>query len=229
MNCEQFDELLAAYALSALSPDEAEQARSHLVECRRHDQTLAELRAVADRLPLVADEREPPAELRSRLLAAFDAATGRGATAAVTPRAPSVSVRPRWMARPMFAYLAAAALFLAVVGLLAWNLTLQLGGSSQPTLSATLVGAAGKGELVYSRADQVGVLNLDLPALPPGRAYQAWRIDASGPVSLGLVSDKGVVGFRADLSRAAAVAVTEEPAGGSDQPTTSPLLIAELR
>lgn len=229
MNCEQVDELLAGYALSALSPDEAERARLHLAECRRHDQTLAELQAVAQRLQLAAEEREPSPELRARLLAAFDAEAGRGAAATVTPRAASVSVRPRWVARPMFAYLAAAVLFLAIAGLLAWNLTLQLGGSSQPTLSATLVGTAGKGELVYSRADQVGVLKLDLPALPTGRAYQAWRIEPTGPVSLGLVSDNGVAGFRADLSQATAVAVTEEPASGSEQPTTAPLLVAKLR
>jgi anti-sigma-K factor RskA len=227
MNCEQLDELLAAYALSALDPDEAERARLHLTECRRHDEALAGLQAVAQRLPLIADEREPSPELRARLLVAFDVEAGNDAPAVITPR--SASARPVLMARPRFAYLAAAILVLAVVGLLAWNLTLQLGGSSHPTLSATLAGAAGKGELVYSRADQVGVLNLDLPALPPGRAYQVWKIEATGAVSLGLVSDNGVAGFRADLSQATAVAVTEEPAGGSEQPTAAPLLVAQLR
>ena len=226
MNCEQFDELLAAYALSALSPGESEQASSHLADCRRHDEALADSQAVAQRLALAAEEREPSPELRARLLAVFDVEAGKATPAVITPR--SAWTRPVLMARPIFAYLAAAVLFLAVVGLLTWNLTLQLGGNSKATLSATLVGKTGKGELLYSRADQVGVLRLDLPALPPGQVYQAWRIDVNGPISLGLVSDNGVVGFRADLSQASAVAVTEEPAGGSNQPTSDPSLVAQL-
>ncbi len=228
MNCEQVDELLAAYTLSALTQDEAEQARSHLAECTRHDEALTDLHAVGERLPFAADEREPPAALRSRLLAAFDAEVGKSAAQTSGMRAGPAPDRRAWFRRPVLAYLAAAVLFVTVLGLSGWNLTLQFGGSSRPTLSATLVGSAGRGELVYSRADQVGVLKLDLPALPPGHVYQAWRIDVNGPISLGLVSGNGVVGFRADLSQAIAVAVTEEPAGGSDQPTTSPLLIAEL-
>lgn len=224
MDCDQVTELLAAYALSALGAEETEAARRHLAGCRNHDAELGAYREIVPRLPLSAGDMEPPSDARARLLAAFDVEAGG-------PVAEPVPVRTRRPAlpQPLFAYLAAAALLLAVIGLSVWNLTLQLGGGSEQILSVTLDGAAGAGDLVYSRDDKIGVLTLDLPPLPAGRVYQAWRIEAAGPVSLGLVSGGGVVGFQADLSQSNAVAVSEEPAGGSVQPTTSPLLVAELR
>lgn len=63
---------------------------------------------------------------------------------------------------------------------------------------------------------------------PAGRAYQAWGIFEDGPLSLGVVWATGAIAFRADLTDASAVAITEEPAGGSPQPTSDPLVVAEL-
>jgi len=74
----------------------------------------------------------------------------------------------------------------------------------------------------------------DLPPAPAGRIYQLWGIaQGSNPVSLGT--------FDSDLTgRAVALfslppgvrfqtgAVTEEPAGGSPQPTTDPFLIGAI-
>lgn len=71
----------------------------------------------------------------------------------------------------------------------------------------------------------------DLPALPPNRTYQLWGIrGADAPVSLGTFAT-GPEG-RALVTRALASppdfdvsAVTEEPAGGSPQPTSQPFLV----
>lgn len=227
MSCEEVDDLLAAYSLSALSAEETRDVHQHLVGCRRHDEALAELRAVGERLPLAAEEREPPPQLRTRLLHAFDAEVARRSA----PRAGVVTPLRRWLpgTRPAFAYLAAAAvLVLTVIGLSAWNLTLQLDDEGDATFAVQLTGAAGTGELVYFEEDKVGLLKLELPEPPSARVYQAWGIYESGPVSLGLVPSKGVAAFDADLSDASAVAITEEPEGGSEQPTTQPLVLAEL-
>ena len=225
MNCDETEQLLAAYSFAAVTEDEAEQVRRHLMGCRRHDEALAEFRAVAEALPLAVDEQEPPAELRARLLAAFDAEAAARAGQITPLRRRPMAMQLR---RPAFAWFAAAALLLAVAGLIAWNLTLQLGGGGQPRLTATLTGTAGQAELVYFQNDQAGVFRLDLPAPAPGRAYQAWRIGPGGPVSLGLVPSKGAAAFSGDLSQSSAVAITEEPSGGSEQPTTAPLLAANL-
>jgi anti-sigma-K factor RskA len=222
MSCDEIDALLAAYSLSALSPGEAEEVRRHLAGCRRHDEELAGLQAIAERLPLAAGEHEPTAGLRSRVLRAFDAEV-----AAREP--PRAGVRWQYPARPAMAYLAlAAVLVLAVIGLAAWNVVLQLDRDGDATVVAALVGTIGGGEVVYLPGEQVAIVKLDLPALPSGRAYQAWRLDDAGPVSLGLVTNEAMTAMSADLSGASAVAITEEPGGGSDQPTSDPLVVAQL-
>ncbi len=225
MTCEELDELLAAFALSALGSEESDVVRKHLASCRRHDKGLAANLQVVDRLPMLADEREPSPLLRVRVLDAI-AAGGRA------PTAPSkVAYKaPRIARRQFVPYLVAAALFLGLMGMLGWNLVLQLGrGTNSQTMTATLTGSGGSGELVYSSDHHLGVLRLELPALPAGRAYQAWQIHSTGPVSLGLVSAGEPSAFVADLSNASAVAVTEEPAGGSRQPTSDPVLIAQIQ
>ena len=84
-------------------------------------------------------------------------------------------------------------------------------------------------QVTYVPDQQVAVMEVDLPPLPAGRVYQAWRIDGGSPVSLGLVeTTSGSVAMVGDLSGASAVALSVEPAGGSVAPTTNPILIATL-
>jgi anti-sigma-K factor RskA len=78
----------------------------------------------------------------------------------------------------------------------------------------------------------VVVAAFDLPPAPSGRTYQLWGI-ASGqqPVSLGTFNtDTGgrvAVALAVDPTMHFDVsAITEEPAGGSPQPTTTPFLVA---
>jgi len=225
MNDDETEELLAAYAIGALSTVEARQVGAHLSACRRHDEALAGLRATVDFLALAAPEREPPAALRARVLAAIDADAG-------AQRPAVVQMRPRrWLSapRPAFAWLAAAVLLLAVVGLGAWNAVLQLSGEDEGTVTARLTGAAGSAELVYLKDQGLAVFEVELADPPPGREYQAWGIDESGAVSLGLLPNSGTVALRGDLSKATAVAISVEPKGGSDEPTTDPVLFATLR
>jgi anti-sigma-K factor RskA len=220
MSCDEIDELLAAYSLGALTAEETAGVDGHLAACRRHDAELAGLRAVVARLPLAADERDVPPGLRARLLASLDEPV---------PRQERVLPFPRRFAPAPAGFLAAAAvLVLAVIGLLAWNITLQTGRDGDGPMVAQLHGDVGRGSLVYFADEQLGVLRLELPPLPPDSVYQAWGIHESGPASLGLVPEDGSVAFEADLSDASAVAISVEPQGGSEQPTTEPLLIAEL-
>ncbi len=224
MNCEQIDELLAAFSVDALASEDAAAVRGHLVTCRRHDEALGGLQAVADLLPLATAEREPRAELRSRLLDAFD-----GEVAATRIRPISSARRPSFAPRSRFAYLAAAAvLVLAIVGLAVWNIVLHTGGGHEDTMVVHLVGNTGSGELVYVPDQQVAVMKLDLPELASGRTYQAWRIDNGQAASLGLVPNAGMIAMDVDLSGAGSVAISEEPAGGSDKPTARPLVAGEL-
>ena len=224
MTCEEFDELLPSYALDALPANEAAEAREHLVSCRRHDDELAGMNSVAASLPLAAPQAEPPAELRSRLLAAFDAEVEAQAPATM----PRLGVRWVPRRRPSVSLLAAAALFVALMGVLAWNVALQIDDGEGGTVRSAFVGDAGGGELVYLKDDALAFVSLDLPAPPPDRVYQAWGIEGESATSLGLVSSDGRATFTVDLSEVDAVAVSEEPQGGSDQPTSAPLLVATV-
>ncbi|TFC04818.1 anti-sigma factor [Cryobacterium adonitolivorans] len=68
----------------------------------------------------------------------------------------------------------------------------------------------------------------DLPALGDDQDYQLWYIGSSGPVSAGTFdSDGSGTAWRVldgTMSAGDAVGVTVEPAGGSEQPTTDPIV-----
>src|SRR5262245_53832820 len=72
-------DLLTAYALGVLEPDEIPRVSALLEEQPELRATLAELRATADMLPFGLPEASPPADLRQRVL---DHATGRSTAAA---------------------------------------------------------------------------------------------------------------------------------------------------
>jgi anti-sigma-K factor RskA len=65
---------------------------------------------------------------------------------------------------------------------------------------------------------------------PAGRTYQAWGLpgDGGAPVPLPTFSRNGAVVILDDVGDYAQVAVTVEPSGGSQQPTTKPFAVASL-
>jgi anti-sigma-K factor RskA len=224
MNCDVTNEALEAYAVDALPADELAAVEQHLMTCRRHDEALAELRATAAMLAESLGEMEPPGGLRSRMLLALDAEVA-SRQRPLRQRRP-LEFPPPWRPAP---YAIAAALVLLIGGLIAWNLALQFGGDdgAPATVSAQLEGE-GSGTVFYLAGRGIAILDVQLPAIAPQRAYQAWGIVEGSPISLGLVAADGITALNADLSAASAVAITEEPAGGSDQPTSEPLAVAQL-
>lgn len=61
---------------------------------------------------------------------------------------------------------------------------------------------------------------------PENRVYQLWRIEDGKPVSAGVFDGQGIVIARAQTGQTVAVSV--EPTGGSEQPTTTPILVKQL-
>ena len=103
------------------------------------------------------------------------------------------------------------------------------GGSGTRTIqasagSAELRIAGGHGDLIVHR----------LPQLPPGRIYEMWvqRGNAT-PTPTGTLfgvtpSGTAAVGVPGSLSGISAVLVTQEPAGGTLAPTSSPVIVAHV-
>ncbi len=237
-SCDDAAESLAAYALDALQRADRFAMVEHLAECRAHDEDLVAFRMVAGRLPLlaVADEAAaPPQGLRSSLLDAFDREVASSASveaptpivAAPVAVAPdpveALPARPKAgilaiFRQPSLAYGMAAALLIAVVSLAAWNISLQSDGENMLRTAAIESGMSL--DVEYYEDQQVAILNIDMPPPGAGQVYQAWMITDGKPVSLGVVpGSQGRVAFATDMHGASAVALSLEPAGGSQAPT----------
>ena len=82
------------------------------------------------------------------------------------------------------------------------------------------------------RAGRVIIAASALPPAAPGRTYQLWGIETGKPpVSLGTFNTDSSGRALASVAvpaglRIAVTAVTDEPSGGSPQPTTTPFLAA---
>ena len=72
----------------------------------------------------------------------------------------------------------------------------------------------------------------DLPAAPKGHVYELWYFDREGrPVRAGLMprgTADATVLLSGDAGKARGVGITVEPAGGSKQPTTKPIVTFDL-
>ncbi|MFQ6019402.1 MAG: anti-sigma factor domain-containing protein [Dehalococcoidia bacterium] len=233
MDCEEIEELAGAYALQALPQETMQEIESHLASCSAHPD-IAGLRAAALSLAGAAPEREPPAALRARLL---EAVRGEAAseTQAVKPGAAAALPR-RWAWPRLAPYAIAAVLAAAVIGLLAWNVYLQVSedGGQQVTFVRTLTdGDTASGRVLYIQEEGVALLTVEgLAPLPAERTYQVWAMGDGDPLSIGLfattAAGEASVVLSADLSQAEALGITVEPAGGSPLPTTDAVLTAEI-
>jgi len=248
MNCDEVSELLAAYALAALEPSELEAVEEHLATCALHEEALA-FELTGARLSELAPEMEPPAALRERILTAAGTAEegviwSRESTEAdrgvmwsgVERRGASsgggLSWWSAWWGRLQFApYAAAAVLVLAVVGFVTLDL---VGDDGEGAVTRTASSNGVSTTLVYERGTAAGTISFEgLPALDAGSVYQLWTIapDAN-PASAGLLErdDDGSASqaVSGDFADGTTFAITVEPAGGSEQPTTEPLIATQL-
>ncbi|MEU8394711.1 anti-sigma factor [Nonomuraea sp. NPDC048892] len=95
------------------------------------------------------------------------------------------------------------------------------------------IASGGTGTIVISRDEgRVLFTSSGLPELPATKAYELWLMDPAGARPAGLLR-RGADGMTAPLvlvalKRDDRVALTVEPAGGSDRPTTRPIMLAQL-
>jgi len=233
-------DLLAAYALDALEPEEIARLNRLLDERPELRATVAELRATANQLPYGLPEAAPPPELRQRVL---DYATGRAERQPAAPARLPQRVRG-WLVG--LGALAAAALVAAALG---WGQVASLQADLAQTRTelaaahedlataqaviAQLDGGTGRGTMLRTTAGKT-VFVVKLPQLQPGRTYQLWRIQGNqAPQSAGLFSIDtqgfGTFDVPQPLQPGDTMAVTDEPTGGSPQPTTRPLIAGEVQ
>ncbi len=230
-------EELPAYALGALEPDEREVIAAHLETCAACARDLAQFEdALYEAAAIGAVNVDPPGDLRARVV--------------IRHRDARVPSAPSWGDRIMGFFRrpvpAAVPIALAVLLVVAFGL---VGAARQQadTYARALAGVA-DGRVVAlaptgANPDARAVvviptqgspyLIVRLPAPPTGKAWEAWVLKpgASGPVAVPAgTTERGEVftlSLTAPLGTGDGVAITLEPAAGSAQPTTQPVLAVE--
>ncbi len=243
MDDKSFDDLRDAYVLGALPDDERATVEAYLALHPERQAEIDELAGVTALLALAPPEYEPSADLRRRVMEAVEAESAR-------PRAARRRPASSWIDR--FAGLRNVALGAAavlVVGLLSWNVLLQgdlreLRGQVEEARSAneaqetreialggTWAEQGASAEVTALKDDRAILVVEDMPSMPEGRTGQVWVIRDEKPQPSGLLEPSGNMAATAittPLRGADAIAVTIEPAGGSDKPTSDPVLVQEL-
>lgn len=237
--------LTGAYSLDALDTRERHEFERHLAACPDCAREVAEFRLTAGRLGAAIAE-EPPEALRERVLAEIRRVR-QEAPGGVRPLR-RLAVSRSWAIGLTSAAAAIAVVLAVVFGAVAVHTQHQL-SATQGELSAAAARyapvarllaapdvrsvsangtAGGNGTAVVSRSLDKGVfLASNMPAIPPGRTYQAWAIGVGNPRSIGLLSNGSPVVLDT-LANAAKIAVTVEPAGGSRQPTSALVMLFSL-
>lgn len=235
--------LAGAFALDALPPEEAAAFIAHLAECAACQQEVAELQVTATHLGLTAAQA-PPAGLRDRVLAAahdtrqVPPVTEPGSPGAAGSQGALTARRRVW---PRLLVAAAVVLVAIGAGVLAVGPTLDRGGTGQDQVSAVmkapdahsargdLTGGGSMTVVASHRMGEAVVLSERLPPLDSGDVYQLWLVDRGGQArSAGVLIEasrpgRGHTSLVRGMRPGDRVAITREPAGGSNQPTTRPL------
>ncbi|WP_027891975.1 anti-sigma factor domain-containing protein [Calidithermus chliarophilus] len=214
MKPEEARELLPLYALDALSPEERARVEAALGASPQLQAELRELQAAAADLALALPPEPLPEGLEERVLASLPPPDAFPAPIPLPPV--RRRVRPlRWLAP---AVAAAALLVVAWVGSLGWGWVQALGDPQSRLV--TLVDAQGNtvGRALV-RPDRQTLMVLNLPRPAPGKVYQAWGVGGTVAQPIPLETFRGRVVTLKLPSPAVALAISEEPGGGSQTPT----------
>lgn len=228
--------LAGLYALDALDGDELARFESYLARHPEAADEVDEFRRTAARLASMS-ARPAPADLRDQVLSRL------GDVRQEPPSLEAARARRRSSPARRVAAVAASVLVLAGVGIGGY-----LVGASQDAprdelallldnADATVIALEGSegssARLVYSASASSAVVLADgLPPIGEDQVYELWQLQGDVPVPIGLFDPRadGEVStpFQVDLGAADAVALTIEPAGGSDTPTLPIIAAGEL-
>ena len=231
--------LVGPYIVDALDDSEREAFETHLLEC---DSCAEEMVTLAEVPALLASSVAVPvpADLRASVLAEVDRTPQElplrprqpiHAAPNITPAAP----RSRFV-MSVLAVAAAVVVVVGAIGVMSVRSADERARDAESALSvfeasdratASFEGELGSIEVTTSvSAGRTVVTGHDVPDLDAGRTYELWFVDEDGPVPAGtFTTDGGSFVHRVDGVAPETVAITNEPEGGSAQPT-GPILAA---
>lgn len=244
---ERADAMLDGYLMGTLSPEDAAWMEAHVRECPRCQEEIAPLMAAVQALPFGVPEPDVPmpGDLWDRIERSVLAPASSPMreepdfiplSSQPLPRQADADTR-RWTAREWLAIAAVALVSLLGGTLLGQALPQFFGGDDAEqgqviAVQFTDPEVTASGQLRYLPDEQVFVLEITgLPELPEGQVYQAWLIDGSAPVPVGVVDsatgELASAGNR-DAYQTFALTVEQGPLG-NPAPTSDPIMVASLQ
>jgi anti-sigma-K factor RskA len=235
IECEERGQA-AAYVLHALEHDEAERYSEHIARCAVCSASVADLQPIADSLPAAVPGMVASGALRERIMVGVRSeAELLNAAGAGADRPQPARRRARLRLRRPQLLTAGTAL---VAGLLIGAIALNT-GSSAPTVHLTTAKLASLPAGAHATLRQVGAhaeLVVSGVVQPPrGKIYELWLAGENGAprptdALFGVTrSGSASVNVPGDLAGVRRVMVTAEPLGGSQHPTSAPIIVATLR
>ena len=237
--------LTGVYAVDALTGGELDEFEKHLEQCPTCAEEVRELRETAARLGL-ATAIAPPPSMREQVLDATSRVRQLPPSGVRVITADGSRRRRRLirrLPRPIAVTVMAAAIVALAVLQVGTRHQLQQAQTKNQTIASVLAASDARIELgsstvggtvtaVVSPHDREAVITAAGMPTPSGaRVYQLWVISPAGYRSLGLLpgSSAGAIApvLADDVQPGDQLAVTIEPAGGTRQPTTIP--IVEIR
>jgi anti-sigma-K factor RskA len=221
----------AAYVLGALEPDEAEAFSRHLATCVVCRDEVAAFQHSANALAMAPAQHPAPRGLKRRVMRAVRESDAETQAQGAPARHPRRFGSGLLIARPAVAALGALAVVVVVIGAIILG---SNGSSGTRTIAAAVTGSPGTAQLSVSGGHgQLVLRNFPQPAA--GHIYEMWelRSGAKAPAPTGTLfsvnsSGAGNVGVPGGLHGVSKVLVTQEPAGGSLAPTSTPVIVASL-
>lgn len=256
MGCDALKDLVPLHLLDLLEVEEEASLRRHLDGgCPRCASEVAATRQVLDLLPFSLPAEEPSPMVKARLHAAIRKERSAAPRALAWARATAASVAAAIVAALLAGSIVGRRAETGLAGLreqidrqteeLA-SLRKQVRAAQDSIRLASAPGVvvadlAGQGERSSSAArvfwdrqrDRWELYAANLPPAGPGKTYQLWLVTPSAKISAGTFeataeAATGSVQLPPGAGPVVAAAVTDEPAGGSPQPTGSILLLGKI-
>jgi hypothetical protein len=229
MSCEELQQDYASFALGVADDPEREEILEHLGRnCPVCTAGMASAMATVTAMSGAVKVTDPPKSLRRRVVAAVEKEPKRSWMAVYAP----------WL---VTAALSAALLAIGITGRHENGRDAGMMRAAMPILNDPAAKAMKFGDGAQSAIGRVFVsvdrgvvfIGSNLPHLDAEKVFELWVMPASGkPVPAGVFqsqADATAVFVRpGPVVNASAIAVTVEPEGGSEQPTTTPFVITRL-
>jgi anti-sigma-K factor RskA len=252
MNNERFEDLKDAYVLGALPEEERLSFDDYLTAHPERQAEIDELGAVAGLLAFYPQEQEPSLELRSRVMEVVEAeaeprrVSGRSTFGRVGD---FLSIRNLALGAAALLVIGLLSWNVMLQGQVedlrgqvedaqgqVQDLQAQVEEAQEqqnPTieLEGSWADQGANAQVLSINKNQAILVAKDMPFVPEDQTCEIWVISNDVPKPSGLFQpdpNTTATPITNPITKADVIAVTVEPAGGSEQPTSDPVLLAKL-